>query len=138
MSIIGAVGPACKALITYFLVRQGGDPRIRRLAAPGLALVLLFTPTAAPLPAQPPRPAATTDGADPLGRLDAARRIARPGAHLVLVSSGLSTVDPLNLVETGWNLRPDQLAGYLAARGALPDLTGLHVVFAGLGIVAGD
>ena len=231
MSIFSTAGSVGKALLAFFLAQGVGDPRLRRAAALGLALVVLFTPSACALPAPgPPAPAATggsgahavvivatatsreprptlpqsvlallrnlasaadaravvlddsgvatalplaalrpsgraehrdtarrrlvqanleavgrrvaaltatRDGSDPLGRLDAASRIARPGTHLVVVSAGLSTVDPMNLLSVGWNVDPVALARYLADRGALPDLRGLHVLFAGLGVVAG-
>lgn len=60
-----------------------------------------------------------------------------PGTLLVL-DSGVSTTDPLDLRALGWAADPAVVAEDLRARDALPELRGWDVVFVGLGRVAGD
>jgi outer membrane protein OmpA-like peptidoglycan-associated protein len=58
--------------------------------------------------------------------------------RLIVISSGLSTVDPLNLNGIGWLQDPRQLAEDLRARHLLaPGWGHWHVTFAGLGRSAG-
>ena len=84
--------------------------------------------------------AAATPETDLLTALGlAAEQVAdAPGAHTVLVvDSGLSTAGALDFREKGMlDADPDDLAGSLETSGALPDLSGLHVVFQGLGDTA--
>lgn len=81
------------------------------------------------------RAAAAGTGTDLLAALD--RAAATGAVHLVVLSGGLSTTDPLDLRVTGWDTDPSALARDLADRRALPDLAGREVVFAGLGRTAG-
>ena len=57
---------------------------------------------------------------------------------IVVLSSGLSTTDPLDLRIAGWDRDPGELATDLAERRALPDLSGRAVVFSGLARTAGS
>jgi outer membrane protein OmpA-like peptidoglycan-associated protein len=75
-------------------------------------------------------------GLDLLGGLADAVRGATPGT-LVVVSDGLSTAGGLDLRQVGWHAAADQVAARLKARDLLPELTGWHVLFTGLGEVAG-
>ena len=72
---------------------------------------------------------------DLLRALDAASRTGDP--TIVVLSAGLSTVDPLDLRVAGWDRDPRDLAAELKAAGALPDLAGREVVFGGLGRTTG-
>jgi outer membrane protein OmpA-like peptidoglycan-associated protein len=83
---------------------------------------------------------AKTPETDLLRALDlAARAISGgPGAHTItVVDSGLSTVAPLDFTQEGLlDADPIELAASLEAAGQLPDLTGMDVVFQGLGDTA--
>lgn len=80
---------------------------------------------------------AARDGLDLLGLLDSAARLA-PGAPIVVLSSGVSTVAPLDLRRTGW---PDTRVGVgtkLRQVGLLPRyLGGREITFYYLGDTAG-
>ncbi|EOD66265.1 hypothetical protein, partial [Amycolatopsis vancoresmycina] len=80
--------------------------------------------------------AAARPGLDLLGGIDAAVRGVTPG-RLVVVSSGLSTAGAFDLRQVGWDADPDVVADQLAAKNALPHLENWHVLFTGLGSVAG-
>lgn len=80
---------------------------------------------------------AAREGTD-VDLLRALDQAARTGAGtIVVLSAGVTTVDPLDLRIAGWDRDPQQLAAELHAAGRLPDLTGRDVVFGGLGRTAG-
>jgi outer membrane protein OmpA-like peptidoglycan-associated protein len=83
---------------------------------------------------------AETPETDLLAALDLAARgiSSAPGGHtLVVLDSGLSTVDPLDFRTPGLiDADPLELANSLKVAGELPDLTGVEVVFQGLGDTA--
>ncbi|MGW3964701.1 OmpA family protein [Amycolatopsis sp. NPDC005003] len=80
--------------------------------------------------------AATQAGLDLLAGIDAATRGITPG-RLIVVSSGLSTAGAFDLRQVGWDAEPEEVANQLAAKKALPHLEHWHVLFTGLGSVAG-
>ncbi|HEX3784097.1 MAG TPA: OmpA family protein [Pseudonocardiaceae bacterium] len=80
---------------------------------------------------------ATRPGLDLLNGVSAAVRGVHAGT-LIVVSNGLSTSGGLDLRQVGWNADPATVAKQLAARDLLPKLAGWHVLFTGLGAVAGD
>jgi outer membrane protein OmpA-like peptidoglycan-associated protein len=67
---------------------------------------------------------------------DATRVTSAPGTMIVL-SSGLSVNGAFNLIDVGWGANPQTITAQLKSRGMIPSLAGWHVVFSGLGIVAG-
>ena len=69
------------------------------------------------------------------GISDAVRGV--PAGTLVVDSSGLGTAGAFDLRQVGWAADPAAIAAQLAAAGQLPRLAGWHVLFAGLGSVAG-
>jgi outer membrane protein OmpA-like peptidoglycan-associated protein len=83
---------------------------------------------------------AKTPETDLLSALDLAARgiSSAPGDHtIVVVDSGLSTVDPLDFRTPGLlDADPVELADSLEAAGELPDLAGIDVVLQGLGDTA--
>jgi outer membrane protein OmpA-like peptidoglycan-associated protein len=83
---------------------------------------------------------AKTSETDLLRALSLASRAisGEPGARtIVVVDSGLSTVAPLDFTQAGLlDADPTELATSLEAAGQLPDLSGLDVVFQGLGDTA--
>ncbi|MEU7789100.1 OmpA family protein [Amycolatopsis sp. NPDC049159] len=80
--------------------------------------------------------AARKSGLDLLtGIADAVRGVA--AGTLVVDSSGLSTGGAFDLRQVGWAADPAAVAGQLTAARQLPGLGGWHVVFTGLGSVAG-
>ncbi|WP_410608597.1 hypothetical protein [Amycolatopsis sp. lyj-109] len=80
--------------------------------------------------------AAARAGLDLLAGIDAATRGVTPG-RLIVVSSGLSTAGAFDLRQVGWDAQPEEVASQLAAKKALPHLENWHVLFTGLGSVAG-
>jgi outer membrane protein OmpA-like peptidoglycan-associated protein len=66
----------------------------------------------------------------------AARVTSAPGT-MIVISSGLSVSGAFNLIDVGWGANPQAIAAQLKSRGMIPPLTGWHLVFSGLGIVAG-
>lgn len=77
--------------------------------------------------------ASTSDGLDVIGVLDKALTATAHGGTVVLISSGLSTVDPANLTQAGdWARHPDE---FVAATdpATLPDAVGRNIIFAGIG-----
>jgi outer membrane protein OmpA-like peptidoglycan-associated protein len=66
----------------------------------------------------------------------AARDVSAPGT-LIVVSSGLDTAGGFDLLQVGWDTSPSSVAAHLKAEKLLPDLAGWHVIFSGLGDVAG-
>ncbi|MET8853061.1 hypothetical protein [Amycolatopsis sp. NPDC004625] len=80
--------------------------------------------------------AAARAGLDLLGGVDNAVRGVVPG-RLIVVSSGLSTAGAFDLRQVGWDADPATVAAQLAAKNALPHLENWHVLFTGLGSVAG-
>jgi outer membrane protein OmpA-like peptidoglycan-associated protein len=81
---------------------------------------------------------APADGLDLLGLLQEVPRLSVPPGLLVVISSGLSTVAPLDLRVVGWEAHPAAVADELDRDGFLPDLRGWRVMFSGLGTVSGD
>lgn len=76
---------------------------------------------------------AITPGLDVLGVLDRALEATDAGGTVVLVTSGFSTVDPVDLNAAGdWMSRPKEFADTVA-EADLPDAAGKAIVFAGLG-----
>ena len=76
-----------------------------------------------------------SDSTDLLRALDTA---ARAGAsRLIVLTAGLSTIDPLDLRLIGWNADPYAVAGDLAGRRLLPNLHGIAVEFSGLARTSG-
>jgi len=74
---------------------------------------------------------------DLLGMIAAAVRVTSPPGTLLILSSGLSTAGGFDLRQVGWDADPGSVAAQLKHRGLLPDLAGWHVIFSGLGDVAG-
>lgn len=76
---------------------------------------------------------ATGPGLDVIGALDSALAQTSPGGRVVLITSGLSTIAPLDLNAAGdWISKPDAFVEAVN-RSDLPEATGKHIVFAGLG-----
>lgn len=80
---------------------------------------------------------AATGPFDLLGLIATAARVTSPPGTLLIISSGLSTAGGLDLRQVGWGAPPATVASQLRQRGLLPDLTGWHVIFSGLGDTAG-
>jgi outer membrane protein OmpA-like peptidoglycan-associated protein len=80
---------------------------------------------------------AATKPFDVLAEISAARRVTSNPATLIVVSSGLSTAGALDMRQVGWDANPAAIAAQLKHEGLLPDLTGWHVIFSGLGDTAG-
>ena len=59
-----------------------------------------------------------------------------PGT-LIVVTSGLSTAGGFDLRQVGWSANPATVAAQLKREGLLPALSGWHVLFTGLGHIAG-
>jgi hypothetical protein len=78
----------------------------------------------------------TAPGLDVLTLLDYAART-RPGTDLIVVSSGLSTTDPVDWRALTLSASPADVVRDLASRGLLPDLAGHDVTFIGLGQTGG-
>jgi outer membrane protein OmpA-like peptidoglycan-associated protein len=77
--------------------------------------------------------ASAKDGLDVIGTLDRALEQTPSGGHVILESSGYSTVAPVDLNKAGdWIGNPD---GFVRAVNPddLPNATGKHITFAGLG-----
>jgi outer membrane protein OmpA-like peptidoglycan-associated protein len=79
---------------------------------------------------------ASRPGLDLLSGISNAVRGIDPGT-LVVVSNGLSTSGGLDLRQVGWHADATTIAHQLSARDLLPRLAGWHVLFTGLGAVAG-
>jgi OOP family OmpA-OmpF porin len=83
---------------------------------------------------------ATEPEADVLGALGIAARAVRDGAGpgtVVLVDSGLSTVPPLDFTQPGLlDAPPAEVIDFLDRTEAIPDLSGLTMLFAGIGDTA--
>ncbi|WP_280483905.1 OmpA family protein [Nocardia farcinica] len=74
-------------------------------------------------------------GLDLLGLLDRASQL--PG-DLHVMSSGISTVAPVDLRVTGWDAKLDSVIDSIARQGRIPNLTDRHVTLHGLGVAAGS
>ncbi|MGV9834266.1 OmpA family protein [Nocardia niigatensis] len=72
---------------------------------------------------------------DALGLLDHASEL--PG-DIAFVSSGISTAAPVDLRVIGWGAKPDSIIDSIVRQGRLPNLSGRHVTFYGLGVAAGS
>jgi len=77
------------------------------------------------------------DGLDLLGTYRRALQATPAGGTIVLVSSGVQTVDPLDVRTLGWDFDAAAVARDLHGRGLVPDGSGRHVEFVGLGIAYG-
>ena len=78
------------------------------------------------------------DGLDALGLYRRAVQTTPTGGTVVLVTSGVQTLDPVDLRTLRWDFDPDRVVADLAARGLLPDASGRNVSLLGLGITAGS
>jgi outer membrane protein OmpA-like peptidoglycan-associated protein len=81
---------------------------------------------------------AETAEADPLTALTLAARSVPNGGNIVLLDSGLQTVEPLRFQDDNGALfaaEPKDVVDLLRKRDLLPDLAGSHVLLAGLGNV---
>ncbi|WP_282777493.1 OmpA family protein [Nocardia sp. CC201C] len=74
-------------------------------------------------------------GLDVLGLVDRASLL--PPGDLVVISSGLSTENPTDWRQLGFDSEPDSIAASVRQQGRLPKLSGRHVTFVGLGQSAG-
>ncbi|WP_280448624.1 OmpA family protein [Nocardia brasiliensis] len=74
-------------------------------------------------------------GLDLLGLLDRASQLS---GDLHIVSSGISTEAPMDLRVIGWNMNVDSVIDSIARQGRIPNLSGRHMTFHGLGIAAGS
>ena len=84
--------------------------------------------------------AALTPGSDELDLLttyDRGLRATGDGGTVVVLSSGIQTVDPLDLTKLGWSFDPKTVVDDLARRGAIPDAHDKHVVMDGIGVAMG-
>lgn len=76
---------------------------------------------------------AASEGLNPLGVLDQALEVTPSGGTVLMLGSGISTVDPFALQDAGdWGVDP---AGFVAdvPADAIPDATDRHVVWLGIG-----
>jgi outer membrane protein OmpA-like peptidoglycan-associated protein len=77
--------------------------------------------------------AATSDGLDVLGVLDRALEATAPGGKVILITSGFSSVAPIDLNAGGdWIAHPDKFAK-LVDKADLPNASGKSITFLGLG-----
>lgn len=76
-------------------------------------------------------------GLDALTLLDRAARYTSPGDSIILETSGIQTVDPLDLRTLGWQFNPERVVTDLVSKEVIPDLSGRQVMFAGLGSAMG-
>lgn len=76
-------------------------------------------------------------GLDALSLLDRAARGTAAGDAIVVETSGIQTVDPLDLRVMGWQFSIARVVDDLVAQKAVPDLVGRDVTFAGLGFAMG-
>ncbi len=79
---------------------------------------------------------ATSPGLDLLPLLDRASTV--PSSRIDVISSGVSTENPIDLRQLGWSFTPDRIIDSIARQGELPDLSGDHLTFHSLGITAGS
>ena len=80
--------------------------------------------------------ASTTDGLDVLGVLDRALVATAPGGTVILLTSGFSSVAPIDLNAGGdWIAHPKEFAGLVNASD-LPDASSKRITFLGLGYPA--
>lgn len=79
----------------------------------------------------------STRGLDVLGTLDSALQVTPDGGTIVVVTSFLSTVAPLDLNKAGeWITAPGRVADAIDQR-HIPDASGRSIVFIGIGYPAG-
>ncbi|OXR47100.1 Outer membrane protein class 4 [Nocardia cerradoensis] len=74
-------------------------------------------------------------GLDLLGLLDRASQVL---GDIEVISSGITTAAPVDLRVIGWNAEPDSVVDSIGRQGRLPNLSGRHVTFHGLGIAGGS
>lgn len=79
---------------------------------------------------------AQTPQADVLTALTDAAGVVPKGGNVIVMDSGLQTVAPLDFTTGLLSDDPRTIADYMKSAGELPDLTGRHVYFAGLGWTA--
>ncbi|MGN2642505.1 OmpA family protein [Nocardia takedensis] len=80
---------------------------------------------------------AGTGDLDLLSLLDRAAQHTSAGGLVFVQSSGVQTVAPLDFRKLGWNFAIDKIVADLEHDDLLPDLTGRHVRFSGLGTASG-
>jgi outer membrane protein OmpA-like peptidoglycan-associated protein len=81
--------------------------------------------------------AATEPGLDVRGAIATATKLRHTPGKLIVITSGLSTVQPVDLRRLGWDVDGGTLGAFLHRQGWL-DLTGWQVRFVGLGGTAGS
>jgi OOP family OmpA-OmpF porin len=79
---------------------------------------------------------AQTGQANVLGALAVAAGEVPAGGDVVVIDSGLQTVEPLNFADDLLSADPQTIVDYLRRGSELPDLSGKHVYFFGLGWTA--
>jgi len=124
------VGPDGRASALSLTPRRGG-----RVEA-GSQRELLRRRTQEAIQALIADQAATAPGLDVPGAITRAIRAHPTPGRLVVITSGVSTVRPVDLVELTWQVDGLHLGAFLRSQGWL-DLTGWDVGFVGLGRVAG-
>ncbi|MER6562759.1 OmpA family protein [Streptomyces sp. NPDC001027] len=77
------------------------------------------------------------DGLDLLGTYRRALGTTPADGTIVLVSSGVQTVDPLDVRTLGWDFDAAAVVRDLRGRGLVPDASGRYIEFVGLGIAYG-
>jgi outer membrane protein OmpA-like peptidoglycan-associated protein len=81
--------------------------------------------------------AASDSGLDTLRLLQTSPLRAPSHGPLIVITSGLSTLPPVDLRHLGWDLDADTVVSFLREQREIPDLTGRRVLLAGLGFAAG-
>ncbi|MFI9636652.1 OmpA family protein [Nocardia sp. NPDC051929] len=79
---------------------------------------------------------ATAPGLSVLPLLDRAAQV--PDTDIHVLSSGISTEAPMDFRMIGWNASAASVIDSIVRQGQLPNLSGRHVTFHGLGIAAGS
>lgn len=77
-------------------------------------------------------------GLDLLALLDRSGQHTSDGDSILVQSSGVQTVDPIDLRVLGWDFNADTAAAQLAEKNLVPDLSGRQVTFTGLGLAMGS
>lgn len=80
--------------------------------------------------------AATEPGLDPVRAIRNAVRLHPTPTTMIVITSGVSTADPVDLRRLGWDSDIETTASAVTSVGWLPDLRGWRVRFTGLGHVA--
>jgi outer membrane protein OmpA-like peptidoglycan-associated protein len=82
------------------------------------------------------RLASNAEDLDLLGLLAVAASTSSDSVYVL--SSGVQTVDPVDIAKLGWDFDAEEVAGLLDDEDYLPDVTGKKIVFLGLGHTAGS